>query len=69
MSLKRSTGKIVYVWAFLGSGKEKFVKSNSFEMEWPVGSGEIQRFPEIDEGKYFEVNIARKKIHKYQLGF
>jgi len=38
-------------------------------MEWPVGIGQIQKFPEVDNGRYFEINLARKKIHKYQKGF
>ena len=33
-SVRRKSGKIVHVWAFQGTGKEKFVKSNEFEMEW-----------------------------------
>jgi predicted NUDIX family NTP pyrophosphohydrolase len=65
---KRTSGKIVYVWAFHGSGKEKFVKSNSFEMEWPPKSGDMKKFPEVDDGRYFEINTARRKIHKYQIG-
>ena len=55
------------VWAFLGSGKEKFVKSNYFEMEWPPKSGRIEKFVEIDKAKYIDLNEARKKIHKFQV--
>ncbi len=67
--LKRREGKIVHVWAFKGTGKEKFIGSNKFKMEWPAGSGDIGEFFEIDKGKYFDLNSARKKIHKYQIGF
>ncbi len=67
--VKRSSGKIVHVWAFCGNGKEKFVKSNNFEMEWPAGSGEMMKFPEVDDGRYFGLDVARRKIHKHQLEF
>jgi len=66
-TVKRRNGKIVRVWAFLGSGKEKFVKSNYFEMEWPPKSGRIEKFVEIDKAKYIDLNEARKKIHKFQV--
>lgn len=68
-NVKRTSGKVVYAWAFLGNGKEKFLRSNHFEMEWPPNSGEVKKFPEIDNGRYFEIGVARRKIHKYQLDF
>lgn len=67
--LKRTGGKTVHVWAFKGNGKEKFLKSNYFELEWPEKSGDIKKFPESDDGKYFNMAMAQRKIHKYQAGF
>ena len=67
--VKRSGGKTVYAWALAGSGKEKFIKSNLFELEWPLKSGSFKTFPEADGGKYFSIPIAGAKIHQYQLPF
>jgi len=67
--LKRKNGKKVYVWAFLGNGSEKFIKSNETEVEWPHKSGKIIKVPEVDKAKYFEISDAKKKIHIYQQTF
>jgi predicted NUDIX family NTP pyrophosphohydrolase len=58
-------GKEIFIWAFEGNGKEKFVKSNTFELEWPVGSGEIKEFPEIDRAEYMNLEKVKIKGHGY----
>lgn len=65
--VSRKNGKKVYVWAFQGTGREKFIKSIDFEMEWPLKSGKFEKFPEIDKAEYMDINEAKKKIHKFQL--
>jgi predicted NUDIX family NTP pyrophosphohydrolase len=65
-TVKRSSGKVVYVWAFEGTGDEKFIKSNEIDLEWPPKSGKTIRIPEIDDARYFSVEDARKNIHKFQ---
>lgn len=42
-------------------------KSNTFEMEWPKGSNNIQSFPEIEEIKYIELSKAKEIIIKGQI--
>ena len=42
-------------------------KSNTFELEWPKGSNNIQSFPEIEEIKYIELSKAKEIIIKGQL--
>ena len=44
-------------------------KSNTFELEFPKGSGNIQLFPEMDKYEWMSINEARKKIIKNQLYF
>ncbi|MEN3303791.1 NUDIX domain-containing protein [Pseudonocardia sp.] len=39
------------------------------EVEWPRGSGRRLRFPEIDRVAWFDVDTAREKLVKGQVGF
>jgi len=68
-TLKQSSEKIVYAWAHEGDYNISSVKSNTFSMEWPPGSGKYQEFPEIDKAGWFSIDEARKKILKGQEGF
>lgn len=36
--------------------------SNTFEMEWPRGSGRVQAFPEVDRVEWFDLDTAARKI-------
>ena len=67
-SIKQKGGKIVHAWAFEGDLPESFeVKSNLFEMEWPLGSGRRQSFPEVDQAKFFTEAVARRKLKPTQV--
>lgn len=44
-------------------------KSNTFELEFPKGSGNIQTFPEIDQYAWFDLQLAREKIFLNQIYF
>ncbi len=44
-------------------------KSNTFEKEWPKGSGNVCIFPEMDQIKWFTIKDAKRYIHKSQLFF
>jgi predicted NUDIX family NTP pyrophosphohydrolase len=35
-------------------------------MEWPPGSGKIQRFPEVDRAQFFPMAEARCRIKETQ---
>ncbi|MDI3312969.1 MAG: NUDIX domain-containing protein [Mycobacterium sp.] len=61
-SLKQPSGKIVSVFAVPGDLDVSDAHSNTFEMEWPKGSGRIQTFPEIDRAAWFPVAQARRKL-------
>jgi len=64
-SITQKSGKVVHAWGFEGqfSGKPK---SNTFDLEWPPGSGKIQKFPEIDDAKFFTIDDAKEKLNAKQ---
>ena len=68
-SVKQKSGKIVYAWAFEGDWDGAPIKSNTFLMEWPKGSGKKQEFPECDRANYFTVSEAKGKINPAQFDF
>jgi len=69
-SVKQKGGKTVHAWAFAGDLEPDFkLASNTFEMEWPPRSGKMQQFPEVDEAKFFPVEMARVKINQAQAVF
>lgn len=41
--------------------------SNTFEMEWPRGSGVMRSFPEVDRAEFFAPEVARRKINAAQV--
>ncbi len=67
--LRQSSGKIVHAWALEGDLDTGKIKSNTFQMEWPRGSGRIRQYPEIDKGEWFSIDVAKEKIVKGQRGF
>ncbi len=44
-------------------------KSNTFEIEYPKGSGVIGKFPEMDKYEWMDIDTARVKIVGSQLFF
>ena len=65
--VKQSGGKIVTAFAVPGDLDPADVCSNTFELEWPRGSGQMRSFPEVDRVKWFPVARARAKLLKGQL--
>ena len=65
--VRQKGGKIVHAWAVDCDLDAAAIKSNTFSMEWPRGSGKIREFPEIDRAEWFKVDLARQKILKGQL--
>ena len=68
-SLRQPGGKLVYAWAVEGDCDVTSLKSNSFTLEWPSGSGKTAEFPEIDRGAWFTFPAAREKILPGQRAF
>ena len=68
--IKQKGGKTVHAWAFEGNLPECFeVKSNLFELEWPPRSGKRQKFPEVDQARFFSEDEAKRKLKPTQLPF
>jgi predicted NUDIX family NTP pyrophosphohydrolase len=65
-SIVQANGKRVTAWAVEGEFDEKALRSNTFSMEWPRGSGRMQDFPEIDRAAWFDLDTARRKVVRGQ---
>lgn len=59
-----TSGKRVFAWAVEGEVDENRIVSNVFELEWPLNSGNIQTFPEVDRGAWFDIDEAKQRVHK-----
>jgi predicted NUDIX family NTP pyrophosphohydrolase len=60
--IRQRAGKRVIAFAVEGDLDVHAIRSNSFEIEWPPGSGKMQSFPEIDRAEWFDLAAARAKI-------
>ena len=58
--------KQVSAWALEADFDATHVASNTFEIEWPPRSGQIQEFPEVDKAAWWTLEAARTKLHKGQ---
>jgi predicted NUDIX family NTP pyrophosphohydrolase len=69
-TIRQKSGKIVHGWAFEGNTDPPFdFHSNTFEMEWPPGSGAIHEFAEIDRAQFFWIPEAHRKLKAAQCLF
>jgi predicted NUDIX family NTP pyrophosphohydrolase len=66
---RQPSGKRVTVWALQGDFDVTKASSNTFEMEWPRGSGTMREFPEVDRLEWMSVERARTKLLKGQVTF
>jgi predicted NUDIX family NTP pyrophosphohydrolase len=67
--IRQPSGKLIHVWAFEGECDAGAVKSNTFSIEWPPGSGKLEEFPEVDRAGWFTFQAAKEKIIRGQAGF
>jgi predicted NUDIX family NTP pyrophosphohydrolase len=67
--LNQSSVKIVHVWALEKDLDITAIVSNTITYEWPKNSGKIQEIPEVDKAFWFDVELAKNKIIKGQIGF
>jgi predicted NUDIX family NTP pyrophosphohydrolase len=65
--IKQPGGKTVYAWAISGNFDPAKIRSNSFTIIWPPGSGNKKDFPEIDRAEWFDFSSAKEKILKGQI--
>lgn len=65
-TVKQKSGKLVAAWAFEGDCDPDKLTSNTCEIEWPPRSGKHMEIPEVDRGRWFSIEEARKYIREEQ---
>jgi predicted NUDIX family NTP pyrophosphohydrolase len=60
--VKQPSGKIISAWASEGDLDPDQLRSNTFSLEWPPKSGQMQDFPEVDRGAWFSLEHALVKL-------
>jgi len=65
-SVSQTGGKLVTAWAAEADFDAAGAVSNTFELEWPRGSGHVRSFPEIDRAGWFAAEVARVKLVRGQ---
>lgn len=68
-SARQPSGKIIHAWALEGDIDVSKINSNVFSLEWPVKSGIVKEYPEVDGGEWFCIDLARAKVTKGQRQF
>lgn len=61
--VKLKSGKIVHSFAVEGDLDERRIVSNTFFLEWPVKSGKMREFPEVDKAGWFNLEAAKEKVN------
>jgi len=57
--IKQPSGKRITVYALEADFEVATVRSNTFTLEWPRGSGRQQEFPEVDDARWMDLAAAR----------
>jgi len=60
--VRQPSGKVITAFAVRGDLDLQGTFSNTFELEWPKGSGNVRAYPEIDRVGWFSVAAARSKL-------
>jgi predicted NUDIX family NTP pyrophosphohydrolase len=60
-------GKIIVTYAVEGDLDLAGFRSNTFTMEWPRGSGQVQEFPEMDRAEWMSLSRASEMLVKGQV--
>ena len=66
-SIVQKGGKVVHAWAIEGDLDPAEAISNTFDLEWPPGSGTRRAFPEIDRVAWFDLAEARRRVKSTQV--
>jgi len=67
--VKQAGGKLVHAWALQGDFDVTTLKSNTFSVEWPKGSGHLRSYPEVDRAQWFGLTEARERLLPAQVPF
>ena len=68
-SVRQSGGKVVTLWALEGDLDAEALVCNTFELEWPPGSGLMQEFPELDRFAWLDLLTAARLLVAGQVAF
>lgn len=66
-TVRQKAGKVIHAWAWEGDANPALVRSNTFKIEFPRGSGRMIEVPEVDRCEWFSVVTAREKINPAQV--
>ncbi|MCB1257737.1 MAG: NUDIX domain-containing protein [Microthrixaceae bacterium] len=64
-----ASGKTLHIWARRGTFDAQSATSNTFELEWPKGSGRLREFPEVDRAEWFSLEQAKLKLNRGQVTY
>lgn len=67
--IRQRAGKRVIAFAGEGDFDPATLESNTFEIEWPPGSGRRQSYPEVDRAQWSDPEAARVKLLSTQVEF
>jgi len=67
--VRQQSGKVVHAWAVEGDFDPAKLKSSTFELEWPKGSGKMKSFPEVDRVEWLGASEAKARIIAAQADF
>ena len=59
---RQANGKIITTYAMQGDFDALNICSNTFQMEWPRGSGNMQDFPEMDRAQWMSIDRASQML-------
>ncbi|WP_317889986.1 NUDIX domain-containing protein [Terriglobus albidus] len=68
-TVRQKSGKIVEAWGFRGDCDPARLVSNTCLIEWPPRSGKTIEIPEVDRGRWFTQEDARKYLREAQWPF
>ena len=68
-TVTQSGGKTVTAWAVQADLDPATTVSNTFDMEWPQGSGTIRTYPEVDRVTWVDLAEARTLLVAGQVAF
>ncbi|WP_120519963.1 NUDIX domain-containing protein [Arthrobacter celericrescens] len=66
-AFRQPSGKVITVFAAEAGFAPEEIRSNTFPLEWPKGSGRVQHFPEIDRAAWTSEAQARTLLVRGQV--
>jgi predicted NUDIX family NTP pyrophosphohydrolase len=61
-TFRQPSGKLIAAFAAESDFERERIVSNTFDLEWPRGSGIVRSYPEIDDAVWATEAIARTKL-------